>query len=425
LIAAPALRSANFRLFILGQAVSLVGTWMQLVAQSWLVYRLTGSSIALGTIGFASQFPVFLFASVGGVAADRYSRRHLLLLTQSTMMALAFVLAWLTFSGRVQMWHLYTLAVCLGVANAFDIPVRQVFVVELVPRADLVNAIAINSSMVNGARVVGPALAGVLVASVGDAWCFLLNGLSYIAVIAGLLNVRLPAFAAPENRSPAWRSISEGFTFAARTPPVRALLVLLGLVSLTGMPYTVLMPVFADAVLRGGPSAYGVLMAASGIGALGGALTMTARKGVFGLGRWVAVSAGAFGASLVLFAASRSMVLSVILLVPVGASMLIEMAASNSLIQAMVPNQLRGRVMAVYSMMFMGMAPFGALLAGVLADGIGAPGAVAAGGVVCMLGAGFFRARLPVLRAAGRELILAQEMAAGQPPDEVSRARVR
>lgn len=424
LIHAPALRSRNFRLFIIGQLVSLIGTWMQTVAQSWLVYRLTGSPIDLGAIGFAGQIPILLLAPIGGVVADRVSRHRLVLITQSVMMVLALVLAWLTFGGSVRIWHLYTLAAALGVANAFDIPARQVFVVEMVPRKDLVNAIAINSSMVNGARVAGPALAGVLVASVGEAWCFLLNGISYLAVLASLLAMRIAPFTPPSDPPSAFESIREGFEFVAATPPVRALLLLLGLVSLMGMPYAVLMPVFADRVLRGDASAYGVLMAASGIGALAGALAMTSRRGVFGLGRWVAGSAAAFGVALMVFAASRRVWLSAMLLVPVGFFVMIEMSASNSLIQAMVPNRLRGRVMAVYSMMFMGMAPFGALVAGFAANRLGAPLTVAIGGFVCVAGAAFFGVRLPSLRSAGRELIVAQELAAGQPADGVTRAAI-
>jgi MFS family permease len=415
-----ALRYRNYRLFIGGQLVSLIGTWMQSVAQGWLVYRLTGASLQLGLIGFASQFPVFLLATLGGVIADRYPRRPVLVGTQVTMMLLAFVLAALTLSGQVRIWHLYPLAVLLGLANAVDIPTRQSFAVEMVGKADLVNAIALNSSMVNGARVVGPAIAGILVALVGEGWCFLLNGISFIAVIAGLLAMRLPPFRPPLAPARGLRAILGGFTFAGRTPPVRALMILLGLISLLGMPYAVLMPVFAEQVLHGGASAYGLLMSATGVGALAGALTLAARRNLRGLGGWVAGSAAGFGLALVLFAASRQLWLSALILVPVGFFFMIEMASSNTLIQAMVPDVLRGRVMAVYSMMFMGMAPFGALLAGVLAQPLGAPATVALGGVVCLAGAGVFLLRLPVLRPAARQLILAQQVAAGQPPAVVT-----
>jgi MFS family permease len=412
-----ALGHRNFRLFFAGQLVSLVGTWMQNVAQGWLVYRLTGSSLQLGGIAFALQMPVLVLATAGGLVADRYPRRRVLVGTQSAMMLLAFVLAALTLSGRVQVWHLYPLAVLLGVANAIDIPTRQAFAVEMVGKADLVNAIALNSSMVNGARVAGPAVAGVLVALVGEGWCFLLNGVSFIGVIAGLLAMRLPSSPAPHRGARGLSVVLGGFAFAWRTPPVRALMLLLGLVSLLGMPYAVLMPLFAEQVLHGGPRAFGVLMSATGVGALAGALTLAARRDLRGLGRWVALAAGGFGVTLVLFSVSRVLWVSVLILVPVGFSFMIEMAASNTLIQAMVPDDLRGRVMAVYSMMFMGMAPFGALVAGVLAGPLGAPSTVALGGVICLAAALVFGARLHALTPVTHRLIQAQQASAGAPPE--------
>ena len=302
--------------------------------------------------------------------------------------------------------------------NAFDIPARQAFVIEMVEREDLMNAIALNSSMVNGARIVGPAVAGVVVAAVGEGWCFLLNALSYMAVIGALLLMRLPRRPRAASQVSAWASIVEGFVFSWQTAPVRALLLLLGLVSLMGMPYSVLMPIFADRILGGGPDAYGLLMSASGVGALAGAATLTVRRHIRGLGRWVAVSATGFGVSLIAFAFSRSLWLSALLLVPAGFCMMVEMAASNTLIQAMIPDRLRGRVMAVYSMMFMGMAPLGALIAGALAAPLGAPATVAIGGVVCIAGGLVFGARLPALRGPARELIIAQQPSAGGPPDD-------
>jgi len=417
-----ALRAPNYRLFMSGQIVSLVGTWMQAVAQAWLIYRLTGSAALLGLIGFSGQIPVFLLAPLGGVVADRASRHRILVATQSGMMVLALLLATLTLSGIVQVWQVFALASLLGFANAFDIPARQAFIVDLVAREDLVNAIALNSSMVNGARIVGPAAAGILVATVGEGWCFLLNGLSYLAVLAALLRMRV----APRSRSKAplsaWASILEGFEFAWRTTPVRALLLLLGLVSLMGMPYAVLMPIFADRILSGGPDAYGLLLSASGVGALGAAASLTVRRSVRGLGRWVAVSATGFGVCLMAFSASRSLWLSTLLLVPAGFFMMLEMASSNTLIQSMVPDRLRGRVMSVYSMMFMGMAPLGALMAGALAAPLGAPATVAIGGAVCIGGGLIFGLRLPRLRGPARELIVAQQMAAGTPAEEATRS---
>jgi MFS family permease len=404
-----AFRHRNYQLFFGGQLISLTGTWMQSVAESWLVYRLTGSSALLGVTSFAALVPVFLFATVGGTVADRFNRHRIIIVTQTLSMILPLVLAALTLSGRVQVWQVFVLAGCLGVVNAFDIPARQAFVVDLVGRDDLPNAIALNSTMVNGARVVGPAVAGLLVAAVGEGWCFLINGLSYIAVITGLLLMKLPPRPPKQSRASAFQETIEGFRFVARTAPVRALLLLLGIVSFAGMPYSVLMPVFAESILHSGPKGMGVLMAASGAGSLGGAIALLSRRGVRGLGSWVALSAAAFGVALMCFSLSRTFWLSALLLVPVGASLMVELAASNTLIQAMVPNALRGRVMAVYSMMFMGMAPFGALVAGWLAESAGAPATVAMGGIICIVAAAIFSMRLPVLRPAGRQLILAQE----------------
>jgi MFS family permease len=407
------LRHRNFQLFFGGQLISLVGTWMQSVAQSWLVYRLTGSSLLLGLVGFAGQIPVFLLAPIGGAVADRTPRRRVLVATQTTSMLLAFVLAAVTLLGLVQPWHVFVLAALLGVVNAFDIPARQAFVVEMVGREDLSNAIALNSSMFNGARAVGPAVAGVLVSAIGEGWCFFANAVSFIAVIAGLLAMRLPPAASAQIPGSALEHIAEGFRFVAHERAVRALLLLVGLVSLSVMPYAVLMPVFADRILGGGAATLGLLMGASGVGAVIGALLLAARRELSGLGAWIAGSGMALGASLILFAISRSFAASLALLVPVGMFMMIETAGSNTLVQAMVPDELRGRVMAVYSMMFMGMAPFGALSAGALASRIGAPATVAAGGVVSLAGAAVFGARLAGIRAAGRALIAARRSEAG------------
>src|SRR5579862_6527951 len=398
---------------------------MQSVAQSWLVYRLTGSAALLGVTGFCAQIPVFLLAAVGGAVADRHDRHPILVATQSVSMLLALALAALTLTGRVQVWHVLTFAAALGVVNAFDIPTRQAFIVEMVGRDDLMNAIALNSSMFNGARIVGPAVAGVLVAAVGEGWCFFANGVSYVAVIAGLLLMDVPHPAHASPRTSAVADIIEGFRFVARTSPVLALVLLLGLVSLAGMPYAVLMPIFADRILHGGASALGGLMAASGVGALAGALSLAFRRSVRGLGRWVALSSAGFGVSLVLFAASRTLWLSGALLFPVGFAMMVQMASSNTLVQAMVPDALRGRVMAVYSMMFMGLAPFGALLAGGLADRFGASLTVAAGGVVSVIGGAWFASRLPVLRERARTLLVAQPAASGQPSEQGTMSVVR
>ena len=432
--AGRALRHRNFQLFFGGQLISLVGTWMQTVAQSWLVYKLTGSGLLLGSVGFASQIPVFLFAPLGGITADRSNRQRVVIATQTASMILALVLAALTLTHRVTVKEIFVLAALLGVVNAFDIPGRQAFLVDMVGKEDLMNAIALNSSMFNGARVVGPAVAGVLVARLGEGWCFFANGVSYIAVIVGLwmMNVHAPARASAHT-SP-FEHIMEGFRFVSKTAPIRALLLLLGLVSVTGMPYVVLMPIFADRILhRGGQELasligsndlgavrLGILMGATGVGALLGALTLAMRSGVKGLGTWVSVCCAGFGVSLILFAFSTSFWLSVLLLLPVGYFIMLQMASSNTLIQAMVPDALRGRTMAVYSMMFMGLAPIGALLGGALSDRLDAPWTVAIGGLASVLGAWWFSQQLPKVRAEARQLIMAQAMTPGEPAEEMT-----
>jgi MFS family permease len=405
-----AFRHRDYRLFFGGQLISLVGTWMQSVAQSWLVYRLTGSAALLGLVGFSSQIPVLLLAPIGGTVADRYPRHRILVATQTSAMLLAALLAGLTLTHHIRVLEICVIAASLGIVNAFDIPARQSFVIDMVGRDDLVNAIALNSSMFNGARVVGPAVAGLLVAAIGEGWCFLANAISFLAVIAGLVLMTGP-FAAPAPSSgSAAAQIVEGFRFAGRARPIRALLLLLGLVSLLGMSYTVLMPIFADRILHGGPRGLGMLMGASGIGALIGALRLAARKSLRGLGRWVAFSALGFALSLLLFSFSRWFWLSAALMAAAGFCMIGQMASSNTLIQSMVPDALRGRVMAVYSMMFMGMAPFGALMAGGIAQHLGAPVAVRIGASACLLGALFFLSRLSAFRREAREMVGARRV---------------
>jgi MFS family permease len=418
-----ALRYRNYRLFFSGQLISLIGTWMQSVAQSWLVYRLTGSSLLLGLVGFAGQIPVFLLASIGGMVADRRSRYRIIIATQTSAMLLAFVLASLTLLGHIKVWEIMVLASALGLVNAFDIPARQAFVVEMVGQQDLVNAIALNSAMVNGARILGPAVAGITVAAIGEGWCFLANGVSYIAVIVGLLLMTVtPRPSPPQGYRSGLVSLVEGFHWVARTGPIRALLLLLGLVSLTGMPYMVLMPIFADGILHRGARGLGLLMGAAGMGALIGTLVLAARHGVRGLGRWVMFAAMGFGASLVLFSMSHWFWLSLLLVMPAGFSMILQMASSNTLIQTMVPDELRGRVMAVYAMMFMGMAPLGALLSGAIAHHVGAPLTVRLGGIICLAGGAVFALTWPALRGEARQLILAQSMAGGEPPEMTGQA---
>jgi MFS family permease len=414
-----ALRHRNYQLFFSGQLISLIGTWMDQVAEAWLVYRLTGSALLLGTVAFASQIPVFLLAPIGGALADRVDRRKILIATQSAMMLLTFILAWVTLSHRVKIWQVVALAALTGVVNAVDLPARQAFVVDMVSRADLVNAIALNSSMFNGARVVGPALAGIVVAAIGEGWCFFANGISFLAVIAGLAMMQMNRPRMAIEGSPL-ENVIEGFKFVGQSGPVRALMMLLGLVSFTAMPYAVLMPLFADKILHGGAQALGLLMGCSGIGALGGALTLAMRKSLKGLSLWVAVSCAGFGLALLVFSFSRTLWLSAVLLVPTGFFMMIQMASSNTLIQSMVPDRLRGRVMSVYAMTFMGMAPLGALLAGSLAHKLGAPMTVGIGGVVAVVGAAVFGSKLSAIRPAAREMIVAQQMSGGAPAQEMT-----
>jgi len=335
-------------------------------------------------------------------------------------MVLAFVLAGLTLGGVIHEWHIFVLAALLGVVNAFDVPVRQAFLVQMVEREDLMNAIALNSSMFNGARIVGPAIAGLLVAAIGEGWCFFANAVSYVAVIAGLLLMSLPRLAPQSVSASPWANIVEGFRYVATTAPIRALLLLIGLISFAGMPYTVLMPLFADEIFHRGARGLGILMGASGAGALIGSVMLAMRSSVRGLGRWVAIAAMCFGASALAFAFSRSFILAAIFLVPLGMSMMVQMASSNTLIQSMVRDELRGRVMAVYTMMFVGFGPIGALVAGSLAEHIGAPLTVAAGAVLTILGAIVFALRLPSLRGEARKLIIAQQAGAGEPAEQTT-----
>jgi len=401
-----ALRHREFRLFASGQVVSLIGTWMQMVAQSWLIYRLTGSPTALGLATFFGQVPILLFAPVGGLIIDRIPTRRLLLCTQIAAMGLALALSLLTFGHWVRLWHVITAAFLLGLVNAFDNPGRQVFVAEAVAKEDLMNAIALNSSMVTGARFLGPAVAGLLVALLGEGWCFLLNALSYLAVIVALLKMRTQP-KAPRHGQPGspLAQLREGFAFAFHCLPIRRLLGLLGFLSMLGTTYVVLMPIFADRILHGGPKALGLLMGATGLGALAGAVTMAMRKRARGLASWVAGSTLLFGVSLLAFAASRNLILSAVLLIPVGYAFMIEMGSTNTLIQMMVPDVFRGRVMSIYTVMFLGMVPIGGLLVSGLGRFLSAPATVMVAGVGCLLGGALFTLGLPAWKVAAHQLV--------------------
>jgi MFS family permease len=389
----------NFRLYFLGQAISLIGTWMQQVALSWLVYELSDHSAWwLGMVGFATQVPSFLVGPFAGVVIDHYPRHRILLATQSLAMAQAFVIAALAQSGAVQIWHVMALGVFLGLVNAVDMPARQAFLTELVTdRADLSNAIALNSSVFNGARLVGPALAGLVLAETGTAVCFTINGISYLAVLAALLAMSVTP-RPPRPHEPFVERLREGVVYAFGFPPIRALILLLAVVSLVGIPYAVLLPVFATEVLKGGAAVFGFLSAAAGVGALAGALFLASRKSVLGLGRWVAAGPGVFGLALIAFSFSRSLPLSLLLMLVAGFALMMHMASSNTILQTIVDEDKRGRVMSLYIMAFMGMSPLGSLLAGGVADLAGAPMAVALGGACCVGASAVFALRLPRLR---------------------------
>jgi MFS family permease len=400
-----ALSHRNYRLFFVGQGISLVGTWITRVATSWLVYRLTGSAAVLGIVGFAGQIPTFLLAPFAGVWVDRLSRYRVLVVTQVLSMVQSLALAWLALSGAIDVTYILLLSGLQGVINAFDTPARQAFVVDMVEdRADLPNAIALNSSMVNGARLIGPSVAGVLIAVAGEGWCFLLDGVSYVAVIASLMMMRLPAAEPRAHEKRVLAELRDGFRYAFGFAPIRSLLLLLTLISLMGMPYTVLMPLIADRVLHGGPHTLGFLMGATGIGAFGGAVYLASRRSVLGLGRVTAAAAILFGIGLVAFSRSRSLAVSLLLMVVTGTGFMVELAASNTILQTIVREEMRGRVMAFYTMAFMGTAPFGSLMAGALAARIGAPGTILVGGVACILGGIVFSRQLPRLRELVRPI---------------------
>jgi len=394
-----ALSHRNYRLFFAGQGTSLVGTWITRIATSWLVYRLTGSAAMLGIVGFAGQIPTFVLAPFAGVWVDRSSRHRVLVVTQVLSMLQSFALAWLALAGTINVTDILILSAAQGVINAFDTPARQAFVVEMVDnRADLPNAIALNSSMVNGARLVGPSVAGVLISVAGEGWCFMLDGVSYLAVIASLLMMRLARTAPRGSDRRALEELRDGFRYAFGFAPLRSVLLLLALASLMGMPYTVLMPVMAAGVLHGGPHTLGFLMGAVGTGALGGAVYLASRPSVIGLDRVVPAAAALFGCGLIAFSLSQSVALSLVLLVITGSGFMVQMASSNTIIQTIVREEMRGRVMAYYTMAFMGTAPFGSLLAGGLAARFGAPRTILLGGCACILGAAAYALQLPRLR---------------------------
>ncbi|OPY74899.1 MAG: Tetracycline resistance protein, class C [Syntrophorhabdus sp. PtaU1.Bin050] len=400
-----ALRYRNYRLFFSGQGISLVGTWMQQIAISWLVYRLTNSPFLLGFIGFVGQVPTFLLAPVAGVFADRWNRRKLLVLTQILAMLQAFLLAFLTFTGHIVIWHLVILSIILGLVSALDIPVRQSFVIDLVEdKNDLGNAIALNSVMFNGARLVGPSIAGLLISIVGEGMCFFLNGISFLAIVIALMAMNVPERMRKSETLPFVQGLRDGYRYTFGFAPIRYIILLLGLISLMGMPYLVLMPVFARDILHGGPHTLGFLMGASGIGALIGAVLLASKKTVLGLGRLIVIASSAFGTGLIVFSASRYVPLSLCMMLLTGFGMIVHMASSNTVLQTIVDEDKRGRIMSFYAMAFMGMAPFGSLLAGGLASKIGAPYTLTISGLACVAGSLLFLTKLPLMRRLVRPI---------------------
>jgi len=400
-----ALRHRNFRLFFGGQSISLIGTWMTRVATSWLVYRLTKSSLLLGTVGFAGQIPTFLLAPFAGVIVDRMDRRKVLVWTQSLAMVQSLLLAWLTLSHRINIAEVLVLSACQGVINAFDMPGRQSFMIRMVEdRGDLSNAIAINSSMVNAARLLGPSLAGMLIAVTSEGWCFLVDGVSYIAVIASLLMMTLPREQMMSHGATMVQQLHEGWNYVAASVPIRNILLLFALISLMGWPFMVLMPIFAAQVLRGGPHTLGFLMGAVGVGSLTSALLLVWRRSVRGLTKVIPIGAGVFGVGLVAFGLSHNQWLSMVMMLVTGFGMMQGVTTSNTILQTLVDEKMRGRVMSYYTMAFVGMAPFGSLLAGAMAHAIGAQHTVIVSGIACIVGGVWFWTQLGAIRREMRPI---------------------
>ncbi|MEH2205044.1 MAG: MFS transporter [Nostoc sp.] len=401
----PALRSRNYQLFFAGQGISLIGTWMTQLATIWLVYDLTKSPLMLGVVGFSSQIPNFFLAPFGGVFVDRFSRYRTLIGTQILAMIQSLTLAALALTGVIEVWHIIALSLLQGFINALDAPARQAFVPELVERReDLANAIAINSTMVNGARLIGPAIGGLLIAGVGTGYCFLIDGLSYVAVIAALLAMKVKPWKNVVTDGNPLQKVKEGFIYAFSFPPIRAVLLLSALVSLMGLQNTILVPVIAEQVLKGGAESLGFLMAASGVGALTGGIYLATRQTILGIGKLIALAPAILGTGLIAFSLSRFLPLSLFTMLFVGLGTILQIAASNTFLQTIVEDDKRGRLMSLYTMSFLGMIPVGNLLGGFLASHIGAPNTLIIDGIACLLGSIIFSRQLPALRKIMRPI---------------------
>jgi MFS family permease len=400
-----ALAHRNFRLFFAGQSISLIGTWITRVATSWLVFRLTGSAFLLGVVGFWGQIPTLVLAPLAGVLVDRSDRHRILIWTQALSALQSAALAALALTNTITVEWIIFLQIAQGVINAVDTPARQSFVVQMVDDpADLPNAIALNSTMVNASRIIGPSIGGLIIAAVGEGWCFATDAVSYIAVIGSLLAMSVTAAERRTVKGNVLDELRAGYNYVAGFAPVRTSLLLLALVSTMGMPYTVLMPVIATKVLHGGPHTLGFLMTASGFGAVVGALYLASRRSVLGLGRVMVYATTSFGTGLVLFSFARSLWAALLLLPFVGGGMMVEMAATNTILQTVTADHLRGRVMAFYTMAFLGTAPIGSLIAGIAAEHIGAPLTITLGGAACLVGAGWLAVRLPGIREQVRPI---------------------
>ena len=402
-----AFESRNYRLFFGGQSVSLVGTWITRIATSWLVYRLTGSLFLLGVVGFCGQIPTLILGPFTGVLVDRMDRHKILVITQILSMLQSFALAALVFTGLITVTEILVLQAFQGIINSFDTPARQAFVVEMVEdRAHLANAIALNSSMVNASRIIGPSIGGLVIAAVGEGWCFFADGVSYIAVIGSLLAMRVAARKMNPRTTSLATEFRDGFRYVSRFLPVRTALLLLALISFLGMPYTVLMPAIATNLLHGGAHTLGFLMTASGVGALSGALYLASRKSIVGLGKVIIFSSATFGAGLAAFSFSRTLWLSLLILTFIGAGMMVTMASANTIVQTIVKEELRGRVMAFYTMAFLGTAPLGSITAGAIAERIGATHTILLGGIGCIAASVWFATRLPLIREIVRPIYI-------------------
>ncbi|MCE1165370.1 MAG: MFS transporter [Bacteroidetes bacterium] len=411
LVILRSLKNRNYRLYFSGQGISLIGTWIQIIAMSWLVYDLTNSAFMLGLIGFVSRIPTIFLAPFAGVIVDRYNKYKLLFLTQILAMIQAVIITVLLFLNVIQIWHILVLGVFLGIVNTFDMPVRQSLVIKMIDKSeDLNNAIALNSAMVNIARLIGPTIAGILVAAVGEKYCFLINALSFIAILATLAMMRLPAETIVRKQKGHITELKEGFKYVWNFVPIRYILLLLSVVSLMGMPFQVLMPVFAKDIFHGDSRIFGFLMAAFGTGALSGAVYLASRTTVLGLGKKIAIAATVFGAGLVLFSLSKNVYISMFVLVFIGIGMMMQLTSSNTILQTLVDDDKRGRVMSFYGMAFFGMVPFGNLMAGSLSDLIGVTNTILVGGIGVLICAAIYSTKLPEIRKAARPIYIRKDI---------------